>query len=94
MLKPLDDELTRASVKTEWYLRWVDVLAASAKKAQLELERALAEANRVLKKRATAIIICSLVQKFISQWVDGRLPDMTYEWQLVGHHSLRRPSSY
>ncbi len=57
VLELLDDELAHASVKTERYLRRADVLAASghAEKAQLELERALAEANRVLKKRATAI---------------------------------------
>ncbi len=68
LLKLLDDELARASVKTEWYLRRADVLAASgqAEKAQLELERALAEANRVLKKRATAINLFSRAKVYIA----------------------------
>ena len=53
----IDEELSLAPVKTEWYLRRADVLAAMGQTEATEAARthALDEANRVLAKRPTAI---------------------------------------
>ncbi len=56
-LSNIDTELASSSVKTEWYLRKAEVLSAMGKADALEQARnnALAEANRMLSKRATAL---------------------------------------
>jgi tetratricopeptide (TPR) repeat protein len=53
----IDKELAAASVKTEWYLRRAEVLAAMGQTAAAKLaqEQALKEANRVLAKRPNAL---------------------------------------
>ncbi len=56
-LSVIDQELAWAPVKTAWWLRRAEVLAASGQQAQAqtELEKGLAEANRVLNKRVTGL---------------------------------------
>jgi len=53
----IDQELAEASGKTEWYLRRAEVLAAmgQTEAADKAYAHALAEANRVLAKRPTAL---------------------------------------
>jgi tetratricopeptide (TPR) repeat protein len=53
----VDEQLGRAGVKTEWYLRRAEVLAAAgdASGARGARESALVEANRALEARPTAI---------------------------------------
>lgn len=53
----IDHELAAASVKTEWYLQQAEVLAAMGQTEATDRARAhaLAEANRVLAKRPTAL---------------------------------------
>ena len=53
----INEELTSAAVKTDWYLRRADVLAAMGKAEETDHARseALAEANRALAKRPTAL---------------------------------------
>ena len=71
-LKLIDSALARASVKTKWHLRRADVLAASRQpaKARFELERALAEANRILAKRPTGMHLFSRAGVYVAM---GRL---------------------
>ncbi len=81
-LKLIDEELSRTSVKTAWYLRRADVFAAlgELKKAQFELELALAEANRVLGKRPTVIHLLSRAKVYIAM---DRLEDAKRDLQLA-----------
>ena len=60
-LSEVDQELARAPVKTTWWLRRAEILAASGQKvqAQAELAKALAEANRALQKRVSGIHLMS-----------------------------------
>ena len=60
-LEFIDQEIARAAVKTEWYLRRAEVLTTAHKKKEASqvLQQALAEANRVLSKRATALQLIS-----------------------------------
>ena len=53
----IDEELARASVKTEWYLRRGEVLAAMGQPdaARVAREQALAAVNQTMTKRVTAI---------------------------------------
>ena len=53
----IDTELASASVKTDWYLRRAEVLAALGKTEAADTARAhaLAEANRAFAKRPTAL---------------------------------------
>ena len=57
----IDEEIARAAVKTEWFLRRAEVLTMARKKKEADrvLQQALAEANRVLSKRATALHLLS-----------------------------------
>lgn len=56
VLRQIDQELARASVKTHWYLRRAEILDVMGKEkaSQEALKKALTEANRVLMKRTTA----------------------------------------
>lgn len=53
----IDPMLERASIKTEWYLRRAEVLAAAGRlsESQGDLSRALEAANDALRRRETAI---------------------------------------
>jgi len=53
----IDQEVSRSSVKTPWYLQRAEVLALMGQSdaSHLAYEKALAEANRVLAKRPTAM---------------------------------------
>lgn len=57
VLRLIDEELDRASVKTSWYLRRAEILGVMGKTQASERARkkALTEANRALKKRTTAL---------------------------------------
>jgi tetratricopeptide (TPR) repeat protein len=57
----VDEELERVPVKTNWYLRRAEVLSVAGRtaEAELALNRALAEANHVIEKRATGIHLFS-----------------------------------
>ncbi len=57
----IDEVLVTAQVKTEWYLRRGNVwkAAGDVAEARRDYDRALAEANRVLGRRVTAIHLCS-----------------------------------
>ncbi|MHC4064783.1 MAG: tetratricopeptide repeat protein [Planctomycetota bacterium] len=57
----IDEVLRRAPVKTEQYLLRAEVLEASGQsdQARVERERALVEADRVFRKRATALHLLS-----------------------------------
>ncbi len=56
-LKLVDQELARASVKTAWYLRRAEILDMMGQEdaSRMAKEKALTEANRVLRKRTTAL---------------------------------------
>ncbi len=60
-LKVIDDQLAVAPVKSEWYLRRGNVLAAAGRDAdaRADWKRALDEANRVLETRPTATHLIS-----------------------------------
>jgi len=57
VLRLIDEELDRAPVKTSWYLRRAEILdvMGKIKASQKAKNKALTEANRVLKKRTTAL---------------------------------------
>jgi tetratricopeptide (TPR) repeat protein len=80
VLTLIDDELDRASVKTEWHLRRAEVLAAMGKDqaAQSAHEQALAESNRVLGKRVTASHLVTRAKVYIAM---GRLQKAKQELQ-------------
>jgi len=56
-LQLVDEELSQASVKTPWYLQRAEILALMGRvnEAQQTREQALAETNRALGKRPTAL---------------------------------------
>jgi tetratricopeptide (TPR) repeat protein len=87
-LKLIDDELERESVKTEWYLRRAEVLAAMGKTqaAQSAHEKALAEANRVLGKRVTANHLITRAKIYIAM---GRLQQAKHELQVAVQRAPR-----
>jgi tetratricopeptide (TPR) repeat protein len=82
VLTLINDELDRASVKTEWHLRRAEVLAAMGKDqaAQSAHEQALEESNRVLGKRVTATHLVTRAKVYISM---GRLGQARQELQLA-----------
>jgi tetratricopeptide (TPR) repeat protein len=88
VLKLIDDELDRASVKTEWHLRRAEVLAAMGKdqSAQSAQEQALAEANRVLGKRVTASHLVNRAKVYIAM---GQLEQAEHELQLAVQRAPR-----
>jgi tetratricopeptide (TPR) repeat protein len=57
VLPLIDQELASAAVKTDWYLRRAEVLAAMGRATEADTARshALAECNRVLANRPTAL---------------------------------------
>jgi tetratricopeptide (TPR) repeat protein len=53
----IDEQITRATVKTQWYLQRAEVLGQMGQgdAARKTYEKALSEANRILGKRSTAL---------------------------------------
>jgi len=88
VLKLIDDELERTSVKTEWHLRRAEVLAAMGKDqaAQSAHDQALAEANRVLGKRVTASHLVTRAKVYIAM---GQLQQAKHELQLAVQRAPR-----
>jgi len=64
----IDEALEQVPVKTDWYLRRADVLQAAGKtqEAGSALTQALAEANRVVEKRATGIHLFSRAKVYVA----------------------------
>lgn len=60
-LRVIDDQIAVSPVKTTWYLKRGDVLAAAGREAEAKADRqrALSEANRVLETRPTAVHLLS-----------------------------------
>jgi tetratricopeptide (TPR) repeat protein len=67
-LDVINEELRRAPIKTLWMLRRAEVLAAMGQvpQAESELERALAEANRVLEEKLTGVHLLSRARVLIA----------------------------
>ena len=88
VLALIDEELDRASVKTEWHLRRAEVLAALGKDqaAQSAHEQALAESNRVLGKRMTASHLLTRAKVYIAM---GRVQEAKHELQLATQKAPR-----
>jgi tetratricopeptide (TPR) repeat protein len=88
VLTLIDDELDRASVKTEWHLRRAEVLVAMGKDqaAQSAHEQALAEANRILGKRVTASHLVTRAKIYIAM---GRLQQAKQELQMAVQRAPR-----
>jgi tetratricopeptide (TPR) repeat protein len=88
VLPLIDEELDRASVKTEWHLRRAEVLAAMGKDqaAQSAHEQALAESNLVLGKRVTAIHLVTRAKVYIAM---GRLQQAKHELQMAVQRAPR-----
>ena len=72
-LELIDEELARAQVKTDWYLRRGEVLAAAGRsdEASEAHGQALAEANRVLAVQSTSIRLLSRARVYLAL---GNLP--------------------
>jgi hypothetical protein len=72
----VDQEVTRAPVKTLWLLRRAEVRTAMGQpdQAQADLEAALAEANRVLGRKITPIHLLSRAKVLIAmaRFADAR----------------------
>jgi len=88
VLTLIDEELDRASVKTEWHLRRAEVLVAMGKHqaAQSAHEEALAESNRVLGKRVTASHMVIRAKVYIAM---GRLQQAKHELQMAVQRAPR-----
>ena len=78
----IDEGLSRVPVKTEGHLRRAEVFEAcgQVERARLERSRALAEANRVLRKRATAIHLFSRAKVHVTL---GHLEDAKSDLELA-----------
>ncbi len=65
----IDEELRSASVKTEWYLKRAAVLALMGQTAETDRahSQALAEANRALAKRPTALHLVARAKVYQAQ---------------------------
>jgi tetratricopeptide (TPR) repeat protein len=82
VLPLIDDELASASVKTEWYLRRAEVLAAMGRTADADNahSHALAECNRVLAKRPTALNLLARAKVYQAQ---GQLEAAKHDLRLA-----------
>jgi tetratricopeptide (TPR) repeat protein len=78
----VDEQLARAGVKTDWYLRRAEVLAAAGDEAgaRRARESALVEANRALEARPTAI---NLVARARVNLALERIPDARSDLELA-----------
>jgi tetratricopeptide (TPR) repeat protein len=78
----IDEELARASVKSSWYLRRGDVLAAMGQPdaARAAREQALAEVNQTMTKRVTAIHRFSRAKVYMAL---GRVEEAKRDLQLA-----------
>jgi len=70
----IDQVLPDAAVKTQWYLRRADVLDAAgrADESRVQREEALAEADRILRRRTTAINLVGRARAYVAL---GRLDE-------------------
>ncbi len=81
-LQLVDEELSKASVKTPWYLQRAEILTrmGRANEAQQTREQALAETNLALGKRPTAIHRVSRAKVYMAM---GRLEEAKRDLQLA-----------
>ena len=88
VLRLIDEELDRASVKTEWHMRRAEVLSSMGKDqaAQSAHQEALAEANRVLGKRVTATHLVARAKVYLAM---GQLEKGKHELRLAVQRAPR-----
>jgi tetratricopeptide (TPR) repeat protein len=77
----VDNELTRAPIKTGWLLRRAEILSATGQNAEAdgELQVALEDANKALQKRPTAIHLLARAKVLLAL---GRLEEAREDLQI------------
>lgn len=88
VLRLIDEELTRTSVKTPWYLHRAEILTlmGQVQAARLARQQALEETNRVLGRRPTALNRVSRAKVYIAMGnVDAAKRDLQLAVQIAPH---------
>jgi tetratricopeptide (TPR) repeat protein len=87
-LELIEEQLGRASVKTDWYLRRAEVLAAAGrtKEAQVDREAALREADAAIERTGSGMNLYSRAKVQVAL---GRIEGAKHDLQLVLEKSPR-----
>jgi tetratricopeptide (TPR) repeat protein len=86
----IDEEVTRSSVKTPWYLQRAEILALLGKSdaTRLAYQQALSEANRMLGKRPTAMHLLTRAKVYYAM---DRIEEAKRDLRLAGQKAPYLP---